>query len=243
MSTVAIGALVVIVVGALAVVLAPRYSRRRLRDRANPPASAHEEFTATTELRRLVVEATAAVLLLVGSWVALSEYQTTKERQDSERFAQAIELLGGEDATVRIGAVYSLESVARSDDLYYPVMDDMLTAMIRSKFPYGGSTAARPPGAFADPVVQAAVRVLGRAPDRSGRKLDLSRSDLHHVDFLGGDFRGALFVDSNLAGATGADANFEGADFTGAAVGRALCRARLGDNPGLPPNLADQPCP
>ncbi|MFD7659063.1 pentapeptide repeat-containing protein [Actinosynnema sp. NPDC059797] len=242
-----ISAVAVLVVGAVCFAVAPRYVDRRLDAAPRGPdaaPTAQERFTATTELRRLVVEAVAAALLLVGSWVAISEYQTTKAREDSERFAQAIEMLGEDEQTVRIGAVYALEGVARSDGHYYPVMDDMLTAMIRAKYPYDSAagTSTTPPAASSDPVVQAAVRVLGRAPERPGRRLDLSRADLRNVDFLGGDFREADFTDSNLSGVNARDADFRQADFTGTAVGRGLCGARLERNPGLPPNLVEDPC-
>lgn len=249
-----IGAVAVLVVGAVCFAVAPRYVDRRLDAAPRGPdaaprgssvtaPTAQERFTATTELRRLVVEAVAAALLLVGSWVAISEYQTTKAREDSERFAQAIEMLGEDEQTVRIGAVYALEGVARSDGHYYPVMDDMLTAMIRAKYPYDSAAGTTtPPAASSDPVVQAAVRVLGRAPERPGRRLDLRRADLRNVDFLGGDFREANFTDSNLSGVNARDADFRQADFTGAAVGRGLCGARLERNPGLPPNLVEDPC-
>jgi Pentapeptide repeats (8 copies) len=235
------------VLGATAVVIfvIPRHTRRQLEGKAAAEgeagrgATAYEEFSAITELRRVFVEAVVAFLLLIGAIVAFNEYRTTKERQDSERFAQIVELLGSPDITIKIGAVYGLEGVARSDKSYYPIADDTLSALIRSRVPYGErTTTPKPSGERVDPVVQAAIRVLGRVPHRPDRNLDLSRSDLHGIDFLGGDFRDTSFAKSNLHKTKTDGADFRGADFTNAAVATELCPARLGDNPGLPPRAA-----
>lgn len=234
MSTIVIAGAMAVVATALVLVLVvvPWHARSQLADEG---ASRDEVFSATTERRRVVVEAAAAALLLIGAIVGFREFQATKQRQDSERFAQAVELLGSSDATTAIGAVYGLEGVARSDGSYYPIVDDTLSALIRSRAPYSREAAERR-GADepVDPVVQAAITVLGRVPDRSDRELDLSRSDLRYVDFHSGDFRNAAFVESNLFEVEARGADFRGADFTSAAVGTELCDARLGDNEGLP---------
>ncbi|MFY1632603.1 pentapeptide repeat-containing protein [Solwaraspora sp. WMMB335] len=226
----------VVAVALLLVAVVPWYTRRRLHGADD---KAYEQFTATTELRRVVVETMVAVLLLIGAVTAISEYRATKSRQDSERFAQVIELLGSSDVPTQIGAVYGMEGVARSDAAYYPIVDDTLSAMIRTRVPYGESAPGTAPTGDpadtpVDPVVQAAIRVLGRVPHRSDRRLDLSRSNLRGVDLLGGDFRNASFDDSNLYEVTASGADLRGASFHGAVSGRELCVARLGDNPGLP---------
>ncbi|MFY1695984.1 MULTISPECIES: hypothetical protein [unclassified Solwaraspora] len=109
MSVVVTSVIGVVAVALILVAVIPWYTQQRLRGADD---KAYERFTAATELRRVVVEATVAVLLLVGAVTAINEYRATKARQDSERFAQVIELLGSPDAPTQIGAVYGMEGVA-----------------------------------------------------------------------------------------------------------------------------------
>ncbi|MEV0523479.1 pentapeptide repeat-containing protein [Streptomyces sp. NPDC050439] len=136
------------------------------------------------------------------------EQQTrlTREGQVTGRYVEAIKLLSSEDATQRLGGIYSLERIMRDSEDDHDTVITVLGAFIRQHAGLGLGTP-RP-----DEAVQAAVTVIGRRPVRhEAARLDLRRTDLTALDFEYGNFRHA-----RLGGADLRAANLRGTDLSGA---------------------------
>ncbi len=166
--------------------------------------------------------------------------------QVTKRFSRAIDQLGqrGDDKLdVRIGAVYSLEQIARdSPELHWPIME-VLTAHLRCYSRYAEAVAAVAATASSEAVpnraeipadIQAIAIVIGRrrwSQDPTGQQLDLRETDLAGIDWSGAHLGRARLERANLVGAllTGADlhqahlllAHLEKANLTAAHLERA----------------------
>ena len=149
--------------------------------------------------------------------------------QVTERFANATAALGDEHVAVRIGAIYSLERIARDSALDQGVVVDTLAAFVRENAPVDdagcktprveldgiGRPTITPTGRLPEPRpdLQAAVSVIGRrdlANDIDSRNRDnvIDLSDVCLINYsLDGNFSGADFSRSNLSfvGAIGTD--------------------------------------
>jgi hypothetical protein len=95
-----------------------------------------------------------------------SQAEADRERRITESFATAVELLGHEDRSVRLGAIYALERIARQNrDEHAPIMDT-LGAYVRQwserRERESGAMGAAADLEPAPADIQAAFSVLGR---------------------------------------------------------------------------------
>lgn len=126
------------------------------------------------------------------------------DRQVTHRFSQAIDQLGSESLEIRLGAIYSLERIAEDSSRDYSTVLEVLSAYLRENAPISLSDEAdsvESDRRSAD--LQAALDVLGRLSSGNGsrsrsRWLDLSKSDLHHLDFGGFNFGTTKFNECRL---------------------------------------------
>ena len=182
----------------------------------------------------LVMAGFRTVALHRQSKTAQSESDLNAKKHQSEAFATAIEQLGHENFAVRLGAVYALESLAKSaHDLHGPIFET-LCAYVRQKAPAPnrselaseidacGDTPVRIVIAshlqFTDPpdvVVQAILTVIGRRdPKRDPElfRLDLQSTDLTKADLRYGHFERSITNNSHLVGANMHAIRLEGAE-------------------------------
>jgi len=164
---------------------------------------------------------------------AQRESELNAQKHQSEAFATAIEQLGHDNFAVRLGAVYALESLAKSaHDLHGPIFET-LCAYIRQEAPAPTDddlsakiTARGETGIYEiidehlksidkpDVVVQAILTVIGRrapARDPEDFRLDLRETDLRTCDLRKGHFEKTLLAMAHLAGASLREAYLEGA--------------------------------
>jgi len=160
----------------------------------------------------------AAVILIVmfpmRRFEALSRtVDLALQRQGTETYGRALEQLGRDSMTQRIGAIYALERIARTGpDDHGPIME-VLAAFIRdhgSQDHAGGARAYQ-----VRPDVQAALRVIGRrrlANEVEGslnlnlRGSYLVKADLNRAQLKGVDLSGSIldFADLSYACLDGA---------------------------------------
>ncbi len=69
--------------------------------------------------------------LLFSVWEGLEDRRLTQERLLTERFSKAVEQLGKDTTTVRIGAIYALERIARDSDKDHWTIMEVLTSYVR----------------------------------------------------------------------------------------------------------------
>jgi uncharacterized protein YjbI with pentapeptide repeats len=169
--------------------------------------------------------------------IVLSRRQlaATEDRNISDQFSKAVEQLGHENASVRIGAIYLLERIAQDSSRdYWPVME-VLSAfvrenrLLRTDFPKAAVKAEEPIQYDRD--IQAAIIVMGRrdtSKDPSNKSIYLNYCDLRGLAFFDDDFGRVRFHRSDLSDNNFSHTNLIGAIFWQASLERAnLTKANL----------------
>jgi hypothetical protein len=162
--------------------------------------------------------------------IVLSRRQlaATEDRNISDRFSKAVEQLGHDSASVRIGAIYLLERISQDSSRdYWPVME-VLSAFVRDKrlIPPGQTQA---PARADHPIkyerdIQSAVIVIGRRnhlQDPDEKALYLNHSDLRGLAFFDDDYSCVRFHLSDLREANFYRANLRQARFWQACLAKA----------------------
>jgi hypothetical protein len=177
------------------------------------------------------------VLLFVGGLVAAAgavltalSFRLSRRGQGTERFNKAIELMGHEDRSVRLGGIESLGQLASDDPRrHHRAVVAVLLAYVREHSPCAPTTANAPgrpdeagPAAPAD--VKAAMAVLARrrtAYDPDRLLIDLSNTNLRGIDAQGIHLRCALLDGTQLQEADLRRASLHGASLVNANLERA----------------------
>lgn len=160
---------------------------------------------------------------IATAYLAWRNYQISEDKQVSERFGKAIEMLADKRLQVRLGGIYLLERIARDSKNDHPVVMEVLTAFVRDNSPCD----------LVAPItsdIQAVLTVLGRRNTDSDRavsgRLNLSKTNLMEAylagaNFARADFEDSVLVKANLVGANFRAANLEGVNFGGSFAGSA----------------------
>ncbi|QMS87858.1 pentapeptide repeat-containing protein [Nostoc edaphicum CCNP1411] len=145
---------------------------------------------------------------------ALRNAEAAQDKQITERFAKAIEQLGNEKIETRLGAIYTLERIAKdSKDDHWTIME-VLTAFVRVNAPLKKDEEQESPKIRTD--IQAALTVIGRRNtenEQEKQRLDLSNIDIRGVDLIKANLERADFISSNLEGALLMQARLQNAEF------------------------------
>ncbi|MFK4189218.1 pentapeptide repeat-containing protein [Streptomyces sparsogenes] len=139
--------------------------------------------------------------------------ELTREGQVTERYVEAIKLLGSGNLHERLGGIYSLERIMNDSQRDHRTVVEVLSAFVRTPALDGsrsdGGTrrgadedSAETPSTLLAPDVTAALTVLGRQP---------VRQSYHVTDLRGARLTGATIRDVDLQ-----DANLQGVELTGA---------------------------
>jgi uncharacterized protein YjbI with pentapeptide repeats len=232
--------------GGLALVISLFFSYRTLL----------ENQKANRERERLTQEAneTTNKALLENQLANRERERLTQEANYTDRFAKAVEQLASDQLTIRLGAIFSLERLARDSARDHQTIMELLTAYVRENAPVVKQDYAdlprwqpRQPETNLPADIQAIMTVLGRrdpkAIARETQPLDLRGVKLRAVNLpgarLGGanldgaDLYRACLTDADLTGAHLNSVNLTGADLTGARLigarlfGACLARAFL----------------
>ena len=133
--------------------------------------------------------------------------EVAQEGQITERFTRAIDQLGHEKVSIRLGGIYALERIARDSAVdRWPVMQVLMDSVPRRlRCDLEMMEPTDPREQFEEPVtadVQAILTVLGRlnAKNRAGERINLRRADLRGADLRGLDFQGAILVEARVEG-------------------------------------------
>jgi hypothetical protein len=198
-----------------------------------------------------ILSGVAVLTGLIFAWQQLGNtsdnLRVSEEGQITDRFTRAVDQLGSDDFTVRLGGIYALERIARDSPRDYGPVMEVLTAFVRQEAPLPVAAAATPAASVPamPPEVEAVLKVIGRRSSAQiaseiveGRCLDLTGITAVGADLAGYDLRHTCWDRSDLRGAALARANlrdttFDRSDLTGAnldgvdAQGAALTRANL----------------
>lgn len=193
-------------------------------------------------VRTFLTAAGGAALLLQlrytheSTRAATRTLEVTEQRQVTDRFYKAVELLESETTDVRMGALFALERIGQDSDRDYHQVMFIIAAYVRQRAGLRDDQFLEPRSS-SHPVtedIQCALTILGR---RSKTHLtieelpidlsetDLTKAKLHNANFAGTLFRGCILNESTFDGGT-----FEGADFSGAdAIGARFDRCFLSE--------------
>lgn len=167
---------------------------------------------------------------------ALRNAEAAQDKQITERFEKAIEQLGNEKIETRLGAIYTLERIAKdSKDDHWTIME-VLTAFVRENAPLNdffekntentdsliivNTWNYQKPKEIEEKLnlqtdIQAALTVIGRR--KSENDLENQRLDLGNIDI-----RGANLIEANLKKVDLWEANLQGAILRGAKLQGAI---------------------
>jgi hypothetical protein len=155
--------------------------------------------------------------LLIG----FQTWQTSQERQITERFSTAVDQIGSKSTAVRIGGVHALTRIACDSERDRPTIEEVLLAFVRENTQHAKPL---PPALGLD--VHAALKALVTntclAVQSDDRKLDLSFLSLPGAQIPGARLAKANLAMTNLVGANLIDAQLQGAILSSADLSFAL---------------------
>lgn len=199
-------------------------------------ASPREIFQIENESRSTLGQILSGVAVLTGLIFAWQQLGTTsdnlrvsQEGQITDRFSRAVDQLGSDNLSIRLGGIYSLERIARDSPRDYGPVMEVLTAFVRQNAPVAANAAATPVTAVprVAPDIRAVLKVIGRRTpeqveieleegvdclDLSGVSLvgvNLNGANLRHTCWDRSDLRAAQFTGANLS-----DTSFSGSDLS-----------------------------
>jgi uncharacterized protein YjbI with pentapeptide repeats len=177
---------------------------------------------------------------------ALKNLQLSEDKQITERFSKAIEQLGSEKIEVRLGAIYTLERIAKDSPKDHWTIMEVLTAFIRENAPLTEDEEFPNVKIFNNNSnnqeekkelkklrldIQETLTVIARRNyenDLEYQRLILSNINIVEVNLYKANLKGANLKGANLKGANLIAADLRGADLTGANLtGANLLETRL----------------
>ncbi len=130
---------------------------------------------------------------------------------ETQRYANAMSLLGHESLEVRLGGIYALERLARESKSDHGPIMEVLAAFVRARAPWSeGEAASQRPSAD----VQGVLSVIGRRAtefDPSQGHIDLHGTSLARAYLPFASLAGAFLYEANLEGAVLQNADLRGA--------------------------------
>ncbi|GBE91751.1 pentapeptide repeat-containing protein [Nostoc cycadae] len=160
----------------------------------------------------------SAKAALKNAEAAIQNAKAAQDKQITERFAKAIEQLGSEKIEVRLGAIYTLERIAKDSPKDHWTIMEVLTAFVRENAPLKKEHEARisePPKLSTD--IQATLTVIGRRNcnnEPKNQRLNLSRVDIRRANLNEGKLQRIIFNGANLYKAMLIGADLEEAIFS-----------------------------
>lgn len=158
--------------------------------------SVKDRIDLENKVRATWIQAISGLGLFVAAYSAWLNYQSSQKKlehekktaednlelanakQITERFSKAVEQLGNESITVRLGGIYSLERIAEeSSEKYHWTIMEILTAFVRET-----SNDDREPDVKIPQDIQAALTVIGRRNtknDLENERINLSGANLN----------------------------------------------------------------
>lgn len=198
-------------------------------------------FELENEARKTLAQLIAGVLVVTGVYGTWRTLQISEQGQVNERFNKAIDQLGAEALTTRVGAIYSLERLSEDSATERSRIIEILTAYVREnasleKISISASPSPGPSdqgslderidhSKFPSADIQAILDILQRQPvpitEGSYDSIDLSDINLYAGQFQFAYLHKAWFFRSELpiaifVRATLTEAKFNGANLRGA---------------------------
>ncbi|WP_168652641.1 MULTISPECIES: pentapeptide repeat-containing protein [unclassified Dolichospermum] len=186
---------------------------------------------------------------LKNAEIALKNTQVAEDKQITERFSKAIEQLGSDKIEVRLGAIYTLERIAKDSEKDHWTIMEVLTAFVRQNAPIKQEEKSQDKKLLIAELlsvqktkdiqklpklqldIQESLTVIGRREHKDleeGKELNLSNINISQANLNKAYLSGVNLSGVNLSGANLSEANLFGANLFGADLSRAnLMEANL----------------
>lgn len=170
----------------------------------NPSDSISRAYLVQAQIQAssVLVEIVGGAFFFLGIYYTARTLRLNQEGQITDRYTRAVEQLGSENVSVRVGAVYALERIARDSDRDYWVIMEVLAAYIRHAVPWPIGSSRSPyisSRSWTDPPdVYAALKVIGRRRYVGGNGED-ERINLRETDLRKSWLRDAFLEQADLS--------------------------------------------
>ena len=164
--------------------------------------------TARNAIWGTLLQALSAIFF-VSTYFTWRNVKTAEEKQITERFSKAVELLGNDMREVRAGGIYALERIAKDSPKDHWTIMEVLTSFIQEK-----SLLQRQQNTPITIDVQAALTVIGRRDHKQDakRKKIVNSEEIEVIEPI--DLRSTNLVRANLSEANLMQANLSKADLS-----------------------------
>jgi len=161
-----------------------------------------------------------AIAATQNAIAATKNADVAEQGQITERFTKAIEQLGSDNISIRLGGIYALERIAKDSERDHWTIMEVLSAFVRENAPLKEDLEAKKAEGEQQPQklrtdIQAALTVIGRRDtekDPENQRFNLSNTDLRGADLREANLQGANFYQANLQGTILIEAQLQGAD-------------------------------
>lgn len=117
----------------------------------------YRELSAKSDVRNTIIQAIAGFVILIGLCFTAWSLHISRETHLTDRLAKAVDQLGHDEPTVRLGGVYSLQRLARNSRADNTMVADLLTGYLQIN---AGANLNPSPLDKIDPDIQIALTVL-----------------------------------------------------------------------------------
>lgn len=129
----------------LSIWLIPKWQVRSLKNKRGGEDQSEfdlekERIKLHDEMRKTIAQVIGGAFFVLGLFVTYNTFELnrqghelSREGQVTERFSKAVELLGSEDLSVRLGGLYALERIAKDSPKDHSTIMQILSAYIREK--------------------------------------------------------------------------------------------------------------
>lgn len=177
-----------------------------------------------------VIQTVGGLGFIATAYLAWRNFQLTEDRNVSDRFTRAVEMLADERLEVRLGGIYSLERIAKDSEEDHPVVMEVLTAFVRERtspiwkepgsfiqryLPKASTRySSKPVAKFIQQDIQSALTVIGRRTPylKTEGLTNLVGTDLGFAELIKANLIGALLWGADLRCANLAKADLRFAD-------------------------------
>ena len=176
------------------------------------------------ENRKTLLQVIGGLVVLVGLYLTHRRIRVTEDGQVTDRFTKAIEQLGSDKISIRLGGIYALERIAKDSRKDHWTVIEVLSAFVREGPPIhnreGIELSEAGVGISTD--IQAALTVV----DRRKHQQDPENTPINYstANLQGSNLEGAFLREANLNQANLNQANLGGVNLEGAFLGGAFLR-------------------
>lgn len=176
-----------------------------------------DRITTQNELYKTILQIAGGAVLIAGFYFTWKTIHVTQEGQITDRFNKAVDHLGQDNMSVRLGGIYALARIASDSEKDAQTVVQIFTAFIRD-----ATANSSLPVPAQD--VRSILALLGSGEWGSEAIKDLSGCGLQGLELKDADLRNWVFIDADLSEANLERSRLDGANLSGAILANTYLR-------------------